>query len=57
MSSAQLLGAEALPDFDINAMVIGNAEQTLRAAHDGTDSLVHRIGELKTGCESRIGTG
>ena len=56
MSSAQLLGAEALPYLGIDAMAIGDAEQPLRAAHDGADPLVHRIGELKARCKSRIRT-
>jgi hypothetical protein len=57
MPSNQFIRAEALPHFDIDAVAIRDAKQPLRAAHDGADALVLRVGQLDAGYGTRIGTG
>jgi hypothetical protein len=57
MPSNQFVRAEALPHFDIDAVAIRDAKQPLRAAYDGADALVLRVGQLDAGYGTRIGTG
>nr|WP_063574294.1 hypothetical protein [Luteibacter rhizovicinus] len=57
MPRDQFILAEALPHFDIDAVAIRDAKQPLRAAHDGADALVLRVGKLDAGYGIRIGTG
>jgi hypothetical protein len=57
MPRDQFIRTEALPHFDIDAVAIRDAKQPLRAAHDGADALVLRVGKLDAGYSIRIGTG
>lgn len=57
MSRCQFGWGEALPYLDIDAVVVGDAEQALRVSKYCANSLIHRIGELDARGDPIIGAG
>lgn len=51
---AQFLWRQMMPDVNIDAVAIGDAERTLSLAHHGTDTLVHGIEQMDAGRKGRI---
>ena len=56
MSCTQLAWSQVTPRIDIDAMTIGNADETLHLAHRRACALCLGIDQVDTGCEWRSRT-